>query len=46
MGPAQSTKNRNYRIFLKGEDKTYCVKEYKYIGDKYYITFDDGKRKA
>ena len=44
MVPAQNMNNKNYRIFLKGEDKTYCVDDYKYIGDKCHVTFDDGKR--
>lgn len=35
--------DKKYRIFLKGEDKTYCVKNYKFIGTKCQVTFDDGK---
>ena len=35
--------DKNYRIFLKGEDKTYCVKNYMFDGNKCQVTFDDGK---
>lgn len=36
-------KIKQYQIFLKGEDKTNSVREYKRIGDKYKVVFNSGK---
>lgn len=33
----------DYKIYLKGEDKTDSVKHYQHIGNKYNITFTNGK---
>lgn len=33
----------DYKIYLKGEDKTDSVKHYQHIGNKYDITFTNGK---
>lgn len=34
---------KQFQIYLKGENKTESVREYKRIGDKYQVTFTDGK---
>ena len=36
--------DKNYRIFLKDEDKTSCVKNYMFEGNKCHVFFDNGKR--
>ncbi|OGI01499.1 MAG: hypothetical protein A2Y25_02105 [Candidatus Melainabacteria bacterium GWF2_37_15] len=36
-------KNKRFQIYLKGENKTEKIRSFKRIGDKYSITFTDGK---
>lgn len=33
----------DYKIYLKGEDKTHSVKHYEHIGNKYNVTFKSGR---
>jgi very-short-patch-repair endonuclease/RecA/RadA recombinase len=35
--------SQHFRIYLKGEDKTDIVRDFQRIGDKYSVTFADGK---
>ena len=35
---------KNYRIYLKGKDRTSSVANYEFIGDKYKVTFNNGKQ--
>jgi len=36
-------KHEQFQIYLKGEDKTESVRNYKLNGNKYYVTFNNGK---
>ena len=36
-------KHKQFQIYLKGENKTESVREFKYDGGKYQVTFTDGK---
>lgn len=37
------SKNKNFQIYLKNEDRTESVQSYRQIGDKYEVTFIGGK---
>lgn len=37
------SKSKRFQIFLKGEDRTKDVRDYKRVGNKYEVTFNSGK---